>query len=451
MDAELIRKYNVAGPRYTSYPTVPYWDRSPKEAEWMTLMRDSFTVSNQDGISLYIHLPFCESLCTYCGCNTRITVNHAVETPYINTLLKEWKMYLRQFPSLPRIKEIHLGGGTPTFFSSANLRRLMDGIFEGAERADNFEFGFEGHPNYTSVGQLQSLYELGFRRVSYGVQDFDPRVQYIIHREQSVEQVEKVTLAARSIGYTSVNYDLIYGLPLQTREGMIDTIGHVTRLLPDRIAFYSYAHVPWIKPGQRKFTEDDLPSANEKRMLYETGRHMLEEKGYVEIGMDHFALKTDSLYKAAVSSGLHRNFMGYTTSSTRLLIGLGVSSIGDSWTGFAQNVKVFETYVQMVEAGKLPLLKGHILTKEDLVLRRHILNLMCRFETRWSEEEIEPDLARKILERLSEVENDGLIEIHGNSILVKEKGRPFLRNICMAFDARLWRKQPESLIFSQTV
>jgi len=360
-------------------------------------------------------------------------------------------MYLRQFPSLPRIKEIHLGGGTPTFFSSANLRRLMDGIFEGAERADNFEFGFEGHPNYTSVEQLQSLYELGFRRVSYGVQDFDPRVQYIIHREQSVEQVEKVTVAARKIGYTSVNYDLIYGLPLQTREGMIDTIGHVTRLLPDRIAFYSYAHVPWIKPGQRKFTENDLPSANEKRMLYETGRHMLEEKGYVEIGMDHFALKTDSLYKAAKSSGLHRNFMGYTTSSTRLLIGIGVSSIGDSWTGFAQNVKVFETYVQLVEAGKLPLLKGHILTKEDLVLRRHILNLMCRFETRWSEEEIEPDLARKILERLSEVENDGLIEIHGNSILVKEKGRPFLRNICMAFDARLWRKQPESVIFSQTV
>ncbi len=360
-------------------------------------------------------------------------------------------MYLKQFPSIPRIREIHLGGGTPTFFSSDNLKKLIDGLFEKAERTDDYEFGFEGHPNYTSNDQLQSLYNLGFRRVSFGVQDFDPRVQYIIHREQSVEQVDKVTVAARNIGYNSVNYDLIYGLPLQTRNGMIETIGHVTRLLPDRIAFYSYAHVPWIKPGQRKFTEKDLPSANDKRMLYETGRQMLEEKGYIEIGMDHFALKTDALYKAAMNAGLHRNFMGYTTNSTRLLIGLGVSSIGDSWTGFAQNVKVFETYVQLVESGKLPLFKGHILTEEDLILRKQILNLMCRFETRWTDDEIEPDLAQEILDRLSEAENDGLISIHNNSILVTEKGRPFLRNICMAFDARLWRKQPGSVIFSQTV
>ncbi len=451
MNYDLIRKYNVAGPRYTSYPTVPYWDNSPDAKTWMNLVKDTFFSSNESGISLYIHLPFCESLCTYCGCNTRITVNHAVEKPYIQTLLKEWKMYVDNFPGRPRIKEIHLGGGTPTFFNAENLKTLLDGIMQYADLADDYEFGFEGHPNYTKLEQLQMLFDIGFRRVSFGVQDFDPKVQYIIHREQSAAQVALVTKEARRIGYTSVNYDLIYGLPLQTKESIKNTIEEVKILLPDRIAFYSYAHVPWIKPGQRRFTDNDLPSGIEKRNLYELGRALLEESGYVEIGMDHFALKSDSLFKASSEKNLHRNFMGYTTNDTKLLIGLGVSSIGDSWTGFAQNVKVFEQYVKLVEAGTLPIFKGHILTPEDLYLRQHILNIMCHFETEWSEADEHIGLVYAALERLEEMESDGLLISTSGNLTVTEDGKAFIRNVCMAFDARLWEKQPESLIFSSTV
>lgn len=451
MNFDLIKKYNVAGPRYTSYPTVPYWDNSPDAKTWMNLVKDTFLSSGNAGISLYIHLPFCESLCTYCGCNTRITVNHKVEKPYIQTLLKEWKMYTDNFPGRPAIKEIHLGGGTPTFFSSENLKILLEGIMLHADLADNFEFGFEGHPNYTSIEQLQALYDLGFRRVSFGVQDFDPKVQYIIHREQSVAQVALVTEEARRIGYASVNYDLIYGLPLQTQESIVDTIEHVKVLMPDRIAFYSYAHVPWLKPGQRRFTDKDLPSGVEKRKLYELGRALLEESGYIEIGMDHFALKSDSLYSAFVDKTLHRNFMGYTTNDTKLLIGLGVSSIGDSWTGFAQNVKVFEQYVKMVEAGDLPVFKGHILTAEDLYIRQHILNIMCHFETTWSESDEHVDSVYAALEKLEEMERDGLVERSSGKLQVTDAGKAFIRNVCMAFDARLWLKEPHSLIFSSTV
>lgn len=451
MDIQLIRKYNVAGPRYTSYPTVPYWDHSPSVEEWFSLVNKTFAETNARGISLYLHLPFCESLCTYCGCNTRITVNHAVETPYIDTILKEWKMYTDRFPGRPRIKEIHLGGGTPTFFSSENLRKLIEGLLKDADVAEGHEFGFEGHPNYTQVEQLQTLYDLGFRRVSFGIQDFDQKVQYIIHRTQTHEQVKLVTEAARAIGYESVNYDLIYGLPLQTLSTITDTIEKVRELKPDRIAFYSYAHVPWIKPGQRRFTDDDLPVGEAKRALYEKGRAMLEDAGYMEIGMDHFSVKSDSLYKAFLDKKLHRNFMGYTTTDTELLLGLGVSSIGDSWTGFAQNVKVFEQYVSMVNEGKLPLLRGHILTPEDLVLRRHILNVMCHFETSWSQPAEQTPALYEGLERLDEMVKDGLVRLEPYRLEVTDPGRAFVRNICMALDARLWSKQPESELFSSTV
>ncbi|MCX6292071.1 MAG: oxygen-independent coproporphyrinogen III oxidase, partial [Bacteroidetes bacterium] len=448
MDITLIRKYNVAGPRYTSYPTVPYWENENFSSDkWKEKVLETFQKTNADGISLYIHLPFCEKLCTYCGCNTRITINHKVEEPYIETVLKEWNMYVDLFPTKPKIKEIHLGGGTPTFFSSENLERLISGIFEKAERADGYEFGLEGHPNYTKPEQLQKLYDLGFRRLSFGIQDFDQRVQEIVNRPQSFEQVKSITEAARKIGFASVNYDLIYGLPLQTRESIIGTIEKVRQLKPDRIAFYSYAHVPWLKPGQRKFTELDLPKDEEKRALYELGRTMLEEAGYIEIGMDHFGLKNDSLYQATLDKTLHRNFMGYTTAATKLMVGLGVSSIGDSWNAFAQNVKVFEEYVRIVGEGHLPVFKGHPLTEEDLILRQHILNIMCRFETSWKNANEQHASLYEGIERLQEMVNDGLLELEPYELRVTEKGRSFVRNICMALDARLWRNQPQTAIF----
>ena len=452
MDIQLIRKYNIAGPRYTSYPTVPYWEADHFNSEkWKEKVIETFESTNEEGISLYIHLPFCESLCTYCGCNTRITINHKVEEPYTDTVLREWKMYLDLFPSRPKIKEIHLGGGTPTFFSSENLEKLINGIFVDADRTEKFEFGIEGHPNYTKPEQLQVLYNLGFRRLSFGIQDFDPRVQEIVNRLQSFEQVKSITEAAREIGFESINYDLIYGLPLQTKQSIIDTVEKVRQLKPDRIAFYSYAHVPWIKPGQRKFTELDLPKDEEKRALYELGRTMLEESGYIEIGMDHFALKSDTLFKATELKTLHRNFMGYTTTTTKLLVGLGVSSIGDSWNAFAQNVKVFEDYVRIVNDGQLPVFRGHFLSEEDLILRQHILNIMCRFNTSWKKENEQHASLYEGLERLDEMVKDGLLVIEPFELYVTEKGRPFVRNICMALDARLWRNQPKTAIFSSTV
>ncbi len=450
--ASLITKYNVATPRYTSYPTVPYWDEKPPTIEqWLKSVKFSFDKSNlKDGISIYIHLPFCERLCTYCACNTRITVNHSVESPYIKAVLKEWMMYKKVFIEKPRIKEIHLGGGTPTFFSSENLKLLMDGILSDSIVCDDAEFSFEAHPGNTERSHLEALYEAGFRRVSFGIQDFDPKVQTIINRVQTYEQVENSVNMARRIGYTSINFDLIYGLPLQTRGSVIGTINKVNILRPDRIAFYSYAHVPWIKPGQRKFTEADLPIDIEKQKLYEIGREMLKEAGYKEIGMDHFALKTDSLYQASLSGKLHRNFMGYTHNYTQLLIGLGVSSISDTWYSYMQNVKKVEDYQELIDKNKFPVFKGHLLNEEDLILRRHILNIMCRFETSWNNEYEQCKGLYDALERLKELENDNLITILPNQIKIKKRGIPYLRNICMAFDARLWRNTPSKQIFSTT-
>ncbi len=384
MTPSLTQKYNVPGPRYTSYPTVPYWDDSFSLAGWQNNVRRCFAENSAEGISLYIHLPFCESLCTFCGCNKRITKNHGVEEPYITAVLKEWRLYCELLGEKPLVKEIHLGGGTPTFFSSANLKILIDGIFKTGRKAETCGMSFEGHPNNTTREHLQKLYDLGFRRVSFGVQDYSEKVQKAIHRIQPYENVANVTLRAREIGFTSIGHDLIYGLPFQTEKDIIDTIEKTVSLLPSRIAFYSYAHVPWIKGnGQRGFQESDIPHGDEKRLLYETGRAMLEHHGYTEIGMDHFALESDSLFTAVEENRLHRNFMGYTDSDTRLMIGLGVSAIGDSWYGFGQNVKTIEEYYRILEIDQLPLFKGHSLTKEDLAIRTHILNLMCRFTTSW--------------------------------------------------------------------
>lgn len=449
----LNEKYNVPVPRYTSYPTMPYWDQLTFSEElWKKSVQLSFAESNRtSGISLYIHLPFCESLCTYCGCNTRITKNHGVEEPYIAALLKEWQQYRALFGEAPIIRELHLGGGTPTFFSAANLQKLISGLLDGVCIHEKAEFSFEAHPANTTADHLQALYDLGFRRLSLGIQDFDPGVQFIINRQQTFEQVLAVTRQARRIGYTSVNYDLIYGLPLQNQEGLINTMNMVSGLKPDRIAFYSYAHVPWVKPGQRRFTEADLPDPDLKSELQEIGRNLLTGYGYREIGMDHFALPGDELLEAAKSGTLHRNFMGYTQQHTQLLIGLGVSSISDSWYGFAQNVKKVEEYLAITAVEGFPLMKGHLLSATDLVIRRHILNIMCKGETFWEVLGGEEAILMKGLSRLADLETDGLVELYRDSLKVTPVGLRFLRNICFCLDARLWGAQPQTRLFSMAV
>ncbi|WP_202701412.1 oxygen-independent coproporphyrinogen III oxidase [Flavobacterium sp. UGB4466] len=454
MKISLTQKYNVPGPRYTSYPTVPYWNENNfNEQNWIASFQRAFAESNsQNGISLYIHLPFCESLCTFCGCNKRITKNHNVEETYIKALLKEWSLYCNLLPEKPIIKEIHLGGGTPTFFSVNNLEQLINGIFKNARKAENYEFSFEGHPNNTTYEQLKKLYHLGFRRVSFGVQDYAEKVQKAIHRIQPFHNVAKVTFWAKEIGYTSIGHDIIFGLPFQTVENVIDTVEKTNSLKPDRLAFYSYAHVPWIKGnGQRGFNDENIPKDAEKRKLYEVGKQLLTQNGYHEIGMDHFAFASDSLYKAAQNKKLHRNFMGYSASKTQLMIGLGVSSISDSWYSFAQNTKTLEEYYQLLESDQLPVVKGHILDDEDLIIRKHILNLTCEFETSWSDESLYFKEIPAVLSDLKEMENDQLVVIEENKIKITEAGKPFVRNICMAFDLHLKRKSPETNLFSMTV
>lgn len=265
---------------------------------------------------------------------------------------------------------------------------------------------------------------------------------------QSFEQVKLVTNQAREIGYTSINFDLIYGLPLQTLEGLEQTVKKVNSLLPDRIAFYSYAHVPWVKPGQRRYTEEHLPSVELKQQLYELGRKMFTETGYEEIGMDHFALKTDSLFSAEQSGKLHRNFMGYTHQYTQLMLSLGVSSISDTWFAFAQNVKKVEDYLELVNKNVLPIFKGHILSPEDLIIRKHILNLMCTGTTSWSDPSEQCMAFAQGLERVKELVADGLAELGPDTLTVTPEGKRFLRNICMALDARLYDNQPATQLFS---
>ena len=467
----LIDKYNIPGPRYTSYPTVPYWENENfKSEKWQSTVIRAFNESNaEEGISIYIHLPFCENLCTFCACHKRITKQHSVETPYLESVLKEWNLYLDLFSQSAisnqqsaeqkaecgkqkaKLKELHLGGGTPTFFSPENLKILLEGIFSTVEIAGNPEFSFEGHPNNTTKEHLQTLYDLGFRRCSFGVQDYDLKVQKAINRIQPFENVKNVTEWAREIGYRSVSHDLVFGLPHQSWEAMELTIRKTLELKPDRLAFYSYAHVPWIKGvGQRGFDENDLPSGEEKRKLYENGKKLLQDLGYIEVGMDHFSLESDDLYQSLIQKKLHRNFMGYTSSNTQLMVGLGMSAISDSWYGFAQNEKTVEDYQKRVEEGKIPVFRGHILNDEDLIIRRHILNLMCQLETNFTDKNTFAELP-EALEKLKEMQEDGLVELGDNFVKITEKGRVFTRNVAMAFDLRMMRKMPETRLFSMTV
>lgn len=451
--AELIKKYDVPVPRYTSYPTMPYWDTDKFDTEsWVEAVKRSFQESNDaKGISLYIHLPFCESLCTYCACNTRITKNHKVEIEYIRALLKEWKIYRNIFGRTPVVRELHLGGGTPTFFSPRNLKWLISYLLEDALIHDNFEFSFEGHPNNTTAEHLQTLYDLGFRRVSFGVQDLDPKVQKTINRIQPFENLLNVTTLARDTGYDSISYDLIYGLPFQTSASVVNTMEKVLMLRPDRVSFYSYAHVPWIKPGQRGYEDADLPSDVVKRQLYEIGRAVLKSEGYEDVGMDHFALRHDSLFTAQANGKLHRNFMGYTTNETDLLIGLGTSAISDAKYAYAQNLKKVEAYAGAISENQLAVFKGHIQTSQDLLLKECILEIACEGKIR--QQSILDLGAETILPILCKMNEEGILSYNIDGFHVTDFGRAFIRNICCVFDFRMRdaREKTSENIFSKAI
>ncbi len=447
----LIAKYDQPVPRYTSYPTVPHWQNTaPTQAAWLNAVNQQMEGGAE--VSLYIHLPFCEKLCTYCGCNKRITINHNVEHPYIDAVLAEWRIYVHSLEKRPVLKELHLGGGTPTFFAPATLRRLMEGILKHADIADEHSFGFEAHPNSTTKEHLDTLAAFGFNRISIGVQDFNPNILKIINRDQEEKEVIRLVEQSRKAGYSSINFDIIYGLPNQQREDIVRTVGKIREMRPERIAFYGYAHVPWVSPGQRAYDESHLPRGRAKWQLYETGRELLEKEGYKDIGLDHFSLPSDDLYLAYDNQELHRNFMGYTTANTPVTIALGCSSIGDSWNIYVQNEKKVENYQNiLLFENRLPIVKGHELSPDDQIIRRHILNLMCKGFTEWRAESQRCEALERAVGLWDEMAADGILDRSPYRVEVAAAGKPFLRNICLPLDDHYWQRKPEGSTFSQAI
>jgi oxygen-independent coproporphyrinogen-3 oxidase len=446
-DSQLFAKYDIPAPRYTSYPTVPYWGVAPTQEQWLSHLHQGLA-NGQSQWSMYIHVPYCESLCTFCGCNTIITKDHKKEDPYVKLIQKEWELYSKLVPDFTKaqLQGIHLGGGTPTFLSADNLVAMLTPIIEQTTRGEHFEGSIEVDPRRTNRAQLEALYKLGFRRISLGVQDFTPEIQRLVNRLQSFEETETITRYAREIGFTSVNYDLIYGLAKQTLATMENTIEQTKKLRPNRIALYSFALVPWIKPAQRLFKDEDLPTGKDKRDLYEYARTELLKFGYVEVGMDHFALADEALAIASKNGKLHRNFMGYTDQKSQVMLGLGVSSISESPQSFHQNEKLLPKYEELLNAGQIPTSRGHVLTDEDSDRRQQILSLMTTNEVIMTAEQ---KLAAP--EFLSEMIADNLVIIVGDKVKVTEKGKPFLRNICIFFDEHLKRNKPQTRIFSQSL
>lgn len=444
----LFKKYDVPAPRYTSYPTVPAWSESPTTNEWHQSMRSSLN-GDSSKWSLYIHIPYCETLCTFCGCNTVITKNHSLENPYVDRLLKEFDLYLQSVPELAQrpLANLHLGGGTPTFLSAQELDRLVGGLLAKVRRADSFEGSVEVDPRRTREDQLIVLKKHGFDRISLGVQDLDPEVQRLINRHQTEEQTLQIVDISRKLNYSSVNFDLIYGLPQQSMASVEKTVKRVIEIRPDRIALYSFALVPWIKPAQRLFKDEDLPVGQDKRNLYEKARELFLGAGYVEIGMDHFALPTDHLSQSLKSGSLHRNFMGYTDQHTNLLLALGVSGISESEDCYHQNEKVLTVYERRIDQDEIPTHRGHKLSGEDRDQKKLILELMTTGQVDISAHPMKEEFKKD----LQEMADDGLIRWTPAGFAISDSGRPFLRNACLALDLR-WRHQnPSGQIFSRSI
>jgi oxygen-independent coproporphyrinogen III oxidase len=440
---QLLRRYNLPSPRYTSYPTVTDWEGPPGKTQWFEQLGAQLSGGGaHTAASLYMHIPFCQALCTFCGCNMRVARNHALAAPYVTSLLQEYRLWLDGLGrSSLLLGEIYLGGGTPTWLPADELARLLDGILQHAELTKDASLTVEIDPRVTTRTQLAVLRERGFNRLTMGVQDFDPRVQDIVNRVHDEPTVARVVNDARELGFPDLGIELIYGLPLQTADSIRGTIAAVARLQPERVAFYPYASVPWIKPSQRRFTEADLPEGDSRHELFSLGRERLADAGYAEIGLDQYALPASPLLVATGEGRLHRNFMGYSASVTVAVVGLGVSAMSDAGTAMVQNEKSLPGYETRLQANELPTQRGHVLDAEDLRLRQHIYNLLTRFSTRWSDQDAAAPWRQDVMmTRLESLQQDGLILADAQGLLVTELGRPFLRNICMSFDARAHRR-----------
>ncbi len=435
---DLLRALDRPGPRYTSYPTAPVFGPQvgPPEYE-AALARLGATDPEERPISLYVHIPFCASLCLFCACNTVITRKPGVAARYLDAIEAEVATVARALgPRRRRVAQLHLGGGTPTYLSPAELERLYAILATAFDLAPDAELAVELDPRVTTQAHLAALARLGFNRASLGVQDFDPDVQRAVNRIQSVEETRDALETARRLGFRGINIDLIYGLPRQRPESFLRTIDEVLRLRPDRVALYGYAHVPWLRPGQRGFERHalPLPSAAERLELFRAGIAAFVAAGYRHLGLDHFALPEDELALALERGALYRNFQGYTVRRAEDLVALGQSAISDVMDLYAQNEKDNAAYEAAARAGRLPTARGHARTPEDERRRRAILSIMC-------EGRLDAEAARGFPEELAALAPlaaRGLLETEpGGSLRVTPLGRLFLRNIAMAFDAYL--------------
>ena len=435
---ELIRRFDALGPRYTSYPTADRFNDKFDERSYIKYLEEPSSAP----LSIYVHLPFCASICYYCGCNKIITKDHGRSAKYLRYLDKEMAMVASHLHGERKVVQLHLGGGTPTFLSDEELHELMSMLRKHFDFASDAELAIEIDPRTVNNTMLSMLAGLGFNRTSLGVQDFDPEVQKAVNRIQPVEMVEHAITASRVANFVSVNFDLIYGLPKQNLESFSHTLDTVIHLSPDRIALYNYAHLPTRFKPQRRINEEDLPHAEERLQIFLMSLRRLLDAGYVYIGLDHFAKPDDELTKAQASKTLHRNFQGYTTRAECDLIGLGLSSIGKVGRSYSQSVRTLEGYYEKLDTNQLPIEKGFELNMDDILRRQIIMNFMCSESIDFAKinKMYHIDIIEyfKIeLTGLQQFQEAGLINIDTNAITVTPKGRMFVRAVGMVFDKYL--------------
>lgn len=441
---DLIRRYDVSGPRYTSYPTADRFVEAFSETEYTQALtlRKSGLASKKFPLSLYVHIPFCESLCYYCACNKIITKHHDRAAKYLRYLTREVDLHAAILGTGQPVSQLHLGGGTPTFLTDDELRELMAMLRRNFSFTPGGEYAIEVDPRTIDVKRLDTLAELGFNRLSFGVQDFDPEVQKAVHRLQPAEQVFALVKAARERHFDSINVDLIYGLPMQSPESFDRTLAQINELRPDRIALYAYAHLPKRFKPQRRIDSLELPSASAKVSMLSHSMDALLNAGYVYVGMDHFALPNDALAVAKRQGRLHRNFQGYSTQSDSDLIGLGVSSIGRIGATYSQNAKTLDDYYDHLDQGRFPGVRGIALSRDDLVRRTVIMALMCQGHVMFESIELAflmdfRSYFAAELEALHKLEEHGLVVVEPGGIQVTDMGWFFVRAVAMVFDKYL--------------
>jgi len=452
---DLIHKYDKAGPRYTSYPTAPMFHTGIGPDDYVASLKRA--ARKDTPISLYMHVPFCDTVCYYCGCNKVVTKQRERAIPYVEHLLKEIDLLADTVGNHRTVSQLHWGGGTPTFLSEEQIRSLMSKLHKRFHFAPDTEgeYGIEIDPRECNEDTVRILREIGFNRMSMGVQDFEPAVQQAVNRIQSKEETLTVLEEARAHGFQSINLDLMYGLPLQTTETFNRTLDTIIDFSPDRIALFNYAHLPKMFMPQRRINEAELPSPAEKLNILELSIGRLLAAGYVFIGMDHFAKPDDELTIAQREGKLYRNFQGYSTHADAEMLGLGITSIGYVDGAFYQNVKTLDEYYEVVDAGTFPVFRGYQLSDEDHLRRHVIMRLMCDFALDFHtvEERFSIGFSEHFaveLEKLADMGEDGLLELHEDGLTVLPAGRLLIRNISMVFDEYL-RTQQQEVKFSKVI